>query len=81
MQILATGRWPWAGRTAPAKRRIPKTLRAGLTAACLCLALLGTAFTVNKDGILYHITAYATVPTAGDAVSRLHMILDSFLAG
>ena len=33
-----------------------------------------------QDGILYHITTYATNPTAGDAVSRLHTILDSFPA-
>ena len=33
-----------------------------------------------KDGILYRITAYATVPTVGDAESRLHTILDSFPA-
>ena len=33
-----------------------------------------------KDGILYNVTAYATVPTAGDAESRLHTILDSFPA-
>lgn len=33
-----------------------------------------------KDGILYHITTYATVPTAEDAESRLHTILDSFPA-
>lgn len=34
-----------------------------------------------QDGILYHITAYATNSTAGDAESRLHAILDSFPAG
>lgn len=33
-----------------------------------------------KDGILYNVTAYATVPTAGDALSRLQTILDSFPA-
>lgn len=33
-----------------------------------------------QDGILYHITTYATVPTAEDAESRLHTILDSFPA-
>lgn len=31
---------------APAKRRLPKLARAGLIAACLCLALAGTAFAV-----------------------------------
>lgn len=31
-----------------------------------------------KNGILYNVTAYATVPTAEDAVSRLHAILDTF---
>lgn len=32
---------------APAKRRLPKIVRAGLIAACLCLALLGTAAAVH----------------------------------
>ena len=33
-----------------------------------------------QDGILYHITTYATNSTAGDAESRLQAILDSFPA-
>ena len=33
---------------APAKRRLPRMARAGLIAACLCLALLGTAFAVTE---------------------------------
>ena len=33
-----------------------------------------------QDGILYHITTFATNPTVGDAESRLHTILDSFPA-
>lgn len=31
-----------------------------------------------KDGILYSVAAYATVPTVEDAVTRLHTILDLF---
>ena len=34
----------------PAKRRIPKLLRAGLIAACLCLALVGTAAAATAMG-------------------------------
>lgn len=33
---------------APAKRRLPRIVRTGLIAACLCLALLGTAFAVTE---------------------------------
>lgn len=36
---------------APAKRRLPKIVRAGLIAACLCLALLGTAAAVHYAGV------------------------------
>lgn len=36
---------------APAKRRMPKAVRAGLIAACLCLALLGTAFAANPEAV------------------------------
>lgn len=36
---------------APAKRRRPKITRMGLIAACLCLALLGTAAAVNYFGV------------------------------
>lgn len=35
----------------PAKRRLPKLARAGLIAACLCLALIGTAAAVNYFGV------------------------------
>ena len=37
-----------AGLQAPARRRLPRLARAGLIAACLCLALLGTAFAVTE---------------------------------
>ncbi|MDE6839329.1 MAG: hypothetical protein K2P49_00530 [Oscillospiraceae bacterium] len=33
---------------APAKRRLPRAVRTGLIAACLCLALLGTAFAATN---------------------------------
>lgn len=36
---------------APAKRRMPKIARTGLIAACLCLALLGTAFAANPEAL------------------------------
>lgn len=36
---------------APAKRRMPKAVRAGLIAACLCLALLGTAAAANPEAV------------------------------
>lgn len=36
---------------APAKRRLPKLARTGLIAACLCLALLGTAFAANPESV------------------------------
>ena len=36
---------------APAKRRLPKLARAGLIAACLCFALLGTAFAANPEAV------------------------------
>lgn len=36
---------------APARRRLPKLARAGLIAACLCLALLGTAFAANPEAM------------------------------
>ncbi len=40
-----------AGREAPARRRFPKAVRAGLIAACLCLALLGTAFAAGPEAV------------------------------
>ena len=36
---------------APARRRLPKLARAGLIAACLCFALLGTAFAANPEAV------------------------------
>lgn len=36
---------------APAKRRLPKLARMGLIAACLCLALIGTAAAVHYMGV------------------------------
>lgn len=36
---------------APAKRRLPKAARNVLIAACLCLALLGTAFAANPEAM------------------------------
>ena len=36
---------------APAKRRLPRLARAGLIAACLCFALLGTAFAANPEAV------------------------------
>lgn len=35
----------------PAKRPFPRAARAGLIAACLCLALLGTAFAANPEAV------------------------------
>ena len=56
-----------AGAQAPAKRRIPKPLRAGLIAACLCLALLGTAFAANPEAVAAFIGRLTvTVTSAGD---------------
>ena len=40
-----------AGLQAPARRRLPRLARAGLIAACLCLALLGTAFAANPEAV------------------------------
>lgn len=51
----------------PAKRRIPKVLRAGLIAACLCLALLGTAFAANPEAVAAFIDRLTvTVTSTGD---------------
>lgn len=36
---------------APAKRRLPKGVRGALIAACLCLALVGSAFAVNPEAV------------------------------
>ena len=55
----------------PAKRRLPRLARVGLIAACLCLALLGTAAAVNyfgislvngDDGLIYMQGGIAYVP-------------------
>ena len=35
----------------PKKRRMPRAVRAGLIAACLCLALIGTAFAANPRAV------------------------------
>lgn len=35
----------------PEKRRMPKAARTGLTAACLCLALVGSAFAANPEAV------------------------------
>ena len=35
----------------PARRRLPRAARAGLAAACLCLALLGTAAAANPEAV------------------------------
>lgn len=51
----------------PAKRRVPKALRAGLIAACLCLALLGTAFAANPEAVAAFINRLTvTVTSTGD---------------
>lgn len=36
---------------APARQPMPKIVRTGLIAACLCLALLGTAFAANPEAV------------------------------
>lgn len=51
-----------AGIAPPVRRRIPKTLRTGLIAACLCLALLGTAAAAVIQRMSVQITN-----SAGDA--------------
>ena len=56
-----------AGSQSPAKRRIPKALRTGLIAACLCLALLGTAFAANPEAVAALIDRLTvTVTSTGD---------------
>lgn len=51
----------------PAKRRIPKALRAGLIAACLCLALLGTAFAANPEAVAVFLNRLTvTITSNGD---------------
>ena len=47
---------------APAKRRMPKAIRAGLIAACLCLALLGTAFAAaNPEAVADFLSRFTPV--------------------
>lgn len=47
---------------APAKRRLPKAVRTGLIAACLCLALLGTAFaTANPEAVANFLNRFTPV--------------------
>lgn len=46
---------------APAKRRMPKAVRTGLIAACLCLALLGTAFAANPEAVAELIARFTPV--------------------
>lgn len=59
-----------AGIQAPARHRIPKPLRAGLIAACLCLALLGTAFAANPEAVAALIDRLTvTVTSTGDETS------------
>ena len=48
----------------PAKHRIPKALRAGLIAACLCLALLGTAFAANPEAVAAFINRLTVTVTS-----------------
>lgn len=36
---------------APARRPLPRAVRAGLIAACLCLAFVGTAFAANPEAV------------------------------
>ena len=48
----------------PAKRSIPKALRAGLIAACLCLALLGTAFAANPEAVAAFIVRLTVTVTS-----------------
>lgn len=52
-----------AGTDRPAKRRLPKLVRAGLIAACLCLALLGTAFAANPEAVAELVRRFVPVYT------------------
>lgn len=45
----------------PEKRRMPKAVRTGLIAACLCLALLGTAFAANPEAVAEFINRFTPV--------------------
>ncbi len=60
---------------APAKRRLPKAVRTGLIAACLCLALLGTAFAAaNPEAVENFLNRFTPVQaesrTTEDGVNR-----------
>lgn len=46
---------------APAKRRMPNIARAALIAACLCAALLGTAFAANPEAVAEFINRFTPV--------------------
>ncbi|MDE6281411.1 MAG: hypothetical protein K2M15_06435, partial [Oscillospiraceae bacterium] len=63
---------------APAKRRMPKTVRTGLIAACLCLALLGTAFAAaNPEAVADFLSRFTPVQaesfTTEDGEARYHV--------
>lgn len=62
---------------APAKRRMPKAVRAGLIAACLCLALLGTAFAANPEAVADFLSRFTPVQaesrTTEDGVNRYYV--------
>ena len=51
MDAIPPGLIEEAGLQSPAKRRMPKLIRTVLIAACLCLALLGTAFAANPEAM------------------------------
>ncbi|MDE6260172.1 MAG: hypothetical protein K2M42_04820 [Oscillospiraceae bacterium] len=61
---------------APAKRRMPKAVRTGLIAACLCLALLGTAFAANPEAVADFLSRFTPVQaetcTTEDGVNRYY---------
>ncbi|MBD5085209.1 MAG: hypothetical protein HDT33_09230 [Clostridiales bacterium] len=46
---------------APAKQPMPKVVRTGLIAACLCLALLGTAFAANPEAVADFLSRFTPV--------------------
>lgn len=61
----------------PAKRRLPKIARTGLIAACLCLALLGTAFAANPEAVAGFLSRFTPVQaesrTTEDGVNRYYV--------
>ncbi|MBD5133450.1 MAG: hypothetical protein HDT38_03100 [Clostridiales bacterium] len=62
---------------APARRRLPKAVRAGLIAACLCLAFVGTAFAANPEAVTDFLSRFTPVQaeshTTEDGVNRYHV--------